>query len=90
VVKNCPLQFDIVDRSIEQYSMPGEVVYDPFGGLLTVARQAILKGRQGWACELSRQYFADGVSYVEAAARQRGMPTLFDLIEAEAGEEPAA
>lgn len=26
----CPLQFDIVDRLIECYSNPGELVYDPF------------------------------------------------------------
>jgi hypothetical protein len=25
----CPLQFDIVDRLIEQFSMEGEVVFDP-------------------------------------------------------------
>jgi hypothetical protein len=28
----CPLQFDIVDRAIAQYSMPGETVLDPFAG----------------------------------------------------------
>ena len=28
----CPLQFDIVDRAIAQYSQPGETVLDPFGG----------------------------------------------------------
>jgi hypothetical protein len=27
-------------------------------------------------------YFADGVAYVEAVARQASMPTLFDLIDA--------
>jgi DNA modification methylase len=37
----CPLQFDIVDRAIEQYTMEGETVYDPFGGLMTVPYCAI-------------------------------------------------
>jgi hypothetical protein len=36
----CPLQFDIVDRAIEQYTMPGEEVYDPFAGLMTVPYRA--------------------------------------------------
>ena len=40
IVKNCPLQFDIVDRLIERYSNPGELVYDPFGGLFTVPLRA--------------------------------------------------
>ncbi|WP_260854982.1 hypothetical protein [Mesorhizobium amorphae] len=28
----CPLQFDIVDRCIDRYSVLGDIVYDPFGG----------------------------------------------------------
>jgi hypothetical protein len=31
----CPLQFDLVDRVITQFTMEGETVYDPFGGLMT-------------------------------------------------------
>jgi hypothetical protein len=77
----CPLQFDIVDRLIVQYSMPGETVYDPFGGLMTVPYCAVKLGRRGVAVELNPQYFRDGVAYVEAASREASMPTLFDLIE---------
>jgi hypothetical protein len=39
----CPLQFDLVDRVITQFTMEGETVYDPFGGLMT----AIPWQRQG-------------------------------------------
>jgi hypothetical protein len=41
----CPLQFDIADRVIEQMSNPGDVVFDPFGGIMTVPYRAILKAR---------------------------------------------
>jgi hypothetical protein len=81
IVKNCPLQYDIVDRVIVQHSMPGEVVYDPFGGIFTVPYRALKLKRRAIACELSPGYFRDGVTYVEAAARQVDMPSLFDLIE---------
>jgi hypothetical protein len=37
----CPLQFDIVDRLINRFSNPGDLVMDPFGGLGTVALQAV-------------------------------------------------
>jgi DNA methylase len=80
----CPLQFDIVDRLITQYSMPGETVYDPFGGLMTVPYCAIKLGRRGVATELNPGYWRDGVAYVEAVARDASVPTLFDLIEQEA------
>lgn len=74
----CPLQFDIVDRLIERYSNPGETVYDPFGGLMTVPYRAILKGRKGRASELNTGYFFDGVQYLRAAEREVSMPSLFD------------
>lgn len=80
----CPLQFDIVDRLIERYSNRGELVYDPFSGLGTVPRQAILKGRRGGGSELSASYFADQVHYLKAAEREVSMPTLFDMEEMEA------
>ena len=76
----CPLQFDIVDRAIVQYSEPGELVFDPFGGLMTVPYRAIKLGRRGVAVELNPAYFLDGCKYVEAAAREMAMPNLFDLM----------
>lgn len=79
----CPLQFDIVDRIVEFDSNPGDVVYDPFGGLMTVPLRAALKGRVGWASELNPGYFADGVRILRAADAKRAMPTLFSLLEHE-------
>ena len=79
----CPMQFDLADRVIEQMSMPGEVVLDPFGGLMTVPYRAILKGRIGWGWELNPAYFVDGVSYCRAAAEEMSMPSLFDVTEFE-------
>lgn len=76
----CPLQFDIVDRAIRQYSMEGETVYDPFGGLMTVPYRAILAKRRGIGVELSPTYFRDGVTYCQEAERDAAAPTLFDLL----------
>lgn len=75
----CPLQFDIVDRLIERYSNPGDLVYDPFGGLMTVPMRALKLGRRGRGVELNPGYWLDGVKYLEAAERERDMPSLFDL-----------
>lgn len=80
----CPLQFDIVDRLIERYSNPGELVYDPFCGLGTVPYRAILKGRCGGGSELNAAYFLDQVHYLRAAEREFTMPSLFDALETEA------
>jgi DNA modification methylase len=48
-----PLQFDIADRVIEQMSNEGDIVLDPFGGLMTVPFRAILKKRKAIGIELN-------------------------------------
>lgn len=77
----CPMQFDIADRAITQFTMPGETVLDPFSGLGTVPYRAVLMGRQGIGFELNSRYWADSVAYLRAAERKVSMPTLFDLEE---------
>lgn len=77
----CPMQFDIADRVIEQFSMPGELVLDPFGGLMTVPYRAVLAKRRGYGIELNPAYFTDGASYCAAAAREVAMPDLFSTLE---------
>jgi DNA modification methylase len=78
----CPMQFDLADRAIAQFSMKGETVYDPFAGLGTVPLRAIKLGRKGIGCELAASYFRDACFYLEAAERQMATPTLFDLLAA--------
>ena len=77
----CPLQFDTVERIINRYSNPGELVGDFFGGLMTVPERAVKMGRRGYGIELSVDYFRDGVSYLKAAEEKISMPSLFDFME---------
>lgn len=76
----CPLQLDIVERIINRYSNPGDEVYDPFGGLMTVPMTAVKMKRRGYGCELNPDYFRDGVGYLQAAEDEIEMPTLFDFM----------
>ena len=77
----CPLQIDIVTRLIHRYSNPGDVILDPFGGLMTVPTEAVKSGRKGVGVELNEGYFNDGLGYLQAADMARETPTLFDLLE---------
>jgi DNA modification methylase len=83
----CPMQFDLADRAIMQWSMPGEEIYDPFGGLMTVPYRALKAGRRGRAAELSPAYFLDGATYCQAMEREVSMPTLFDLTALDAAQQ---
>lgn len=76
----CPLQIDIVERIINRYSNAGDIVYDPFGGLMTVPVTAVKMGRYGIGCELNPDYFRDGVGYLQSAEIEADTPTLFDFI----------
>ena len=76
----CPLQFDIVDRLVRRYSNEGELVFDPFGGLMTVPYRAIKLGRRGYGVELNAGYWADGVKYCRAAEEDALAPSLFDFM----------
>lgn len=74
----CPFQIDLVDRLINRYSNPGDVIYDPFCGLGTVPVRAMKLGRLGAGSELNAAYFADQVHYCKAMGREVSIPTLFD------------
>ena len=76
----CPLQLDIVERIITRYSNEGDLVLDPFGGLMTVPMMAIKMGRRGYGIELNPDYFRDGVGYLQAAEDEMEEPTLFDFL----------
>lgn len=78
----CPLQFDIVERIINRYSNPGDLVFDPFGGIGTVPYMAIKAGRRGMMTELNNGYFRDAVGYLKSAEQEAGMPSLFDFMPA--------
>jgi DNA modification methylase len=88
----CPLPFDIVDRLIERFSSDPELtdepeeIFDPFGGLGTVAYRAIHLGRRGYVVELSPVYWDAAVDYCRKAEANALAPTLFDLLKLEAGE----
>ena len=77
----CPLQIDIVERLIKRYSNPGDLVCDPFAGLMTVPMVAVKMGRDGYGIELNADSFRDGMGYLQAAEADIDVPTLFDYFD---------
>jgi DNA modification methylase len=75
----CPLQFDIVERIIRRYSNPGELVLDPFGGLMTVPYMAVKMGRKGYGIELNYESWKDGCRYLKDVETEIMAPTLFEM-----------
>lgn len=76
----CPMPFDQVDRLIELYSNPGDVILDPFGGLCTTGVRAVKKGRKAILTELNDVYAKCGAMYLKETEYKADIPTLFDVL----------
>jgi hypothetical protein len=67
----CPLQLDIIKRLITRYTNPGDIVLDPFGGIIgSVPFQALKMGRKAVGIELNEEYWRCGVGYCEMAENE--------------------
>lgn len=73
-----PLQLDVIERCIDLWSCPGDVVLTPFLGIGSEVYAAVEMGRRGIGFELKPSYFAQAVRNIVAlsAPKEQG---LFDL-----------
>ena len=67
IVKNCPLQLDVIERCINLWTNPGDIVLDPFAGIGSVPYQAVLMGRRGIGVELKDSYYIQAAKNLENA-----------------------
>lgn len=63
----CPLQLPVIERCVELYSNPGDVVLDPFDGIGSTGYQAIKMGRKHIGVELKESYYNLAVENLDAA-----------------------
>jgi len=65
-----PLQLDVIDRLVELYSNPGEVVLTPFMGVGSEVYSPVSLGRKAIGIELKDSYFKQAVINLEAAGNR--------------------
>ena len=53
----CPLQLEVIQRCIELWTNPGDIVLDPFAGIGSVPYVAVTMGRRGIGIELKESYY---------------------------------
>lgn len=56
-----PLQLDVIDRLVELYSNPNEVVFTPFMGVGSEIFSAVSMGRKGVGVELKDSYYSQAI-----------------------------
>lgn len=77
----CPLQLPVIERAIELWSNPGEVIADPFSGVGSVGYVALPMARRFVGMELKASYFAQARRFLREASAKSEQRTLFDLVE---------
>lgn len=71
----CPLQLEVIERAIELWTNPGDVVLSPFAGIGSEGYCALRMGRRFVGAELKESYYKQAVGNLTDAGKQLG---LFD------------
>lgn len=85
----CPLQLEVIQRGIELWSNPGDIVFDPFSGIGSTQYMALRLGRRGIGSELKESYFKcavdncnmaldEGSIYIDNHGQIGGQTCLFE------------
>lgn len=81
----CPLQLDVIERAMELWTNPGDIVLSPFAGIGSEGYVAVQTKRRFVGVELKPSYFKQAMANLKAA--ESNTPVLFE--EAEPTEEVA-
>lgn len=80
----CPLQLDVIERSIDLWSNKGDTIFTPFMGVGSEVVSAVKMGRLGVGIELKESYYNTALKFLREAEQEANRPSMFDLIEAQA------
>lgn len=75
----CPLQLPVIERGIELWTNPGDVVLTPFLGIGSEAYVAVKMGRKAVGVELKDSYYRQAVANVKSVT-ENAQRTIFDMI----------
>lgn len=73
----CPLQLDVIERCLQLWSNPGDVVLSPFAGIGSEGIGSLKADRKFVGIELKQSYFDAAVKFLESAEKEKCIPTLF-------------
>jgi hypothetical protein len=69
----CPLQLEVIRRSVRLWSNPGDVVFSPFMGIGSEGYCALELGRKFVGVELKPSYYRQAVANLATAGKQPDM-----------------
>ena len=69
----CPLQLDVIERAVELWTNPGELVYSPFAGIGSEGVGSLELDRRFIGSELKESYFNQAVQNLKNARSQMSL-----------------
>lgn len=75
----CPLQLDVIERGIDLWTNPGDVVFSPFAGIGSEGYQALCMGRKFIGIELKLRYWQIGCENLDEIVEIKKQK-VFDFI----------
>lgn len=65
----CPLQLEVIERAIDLWTNPNDLVYSPFAGIGSEGYVALQRGRRFLGCELKESYWKQAIANLKNAQR---------------------
>jgi DNA modification methylase len=81
----CPLQLGLIERAVDLWTLPGDVVFSPFGGVGSEGVGSLRCGRKFVGVELKESYWQHGCNFLRSQEEKKNVPMLpfDDAIEAD-------
>lgn len=73
----CPLQLDVIERCVELWSNPGDLVFSPFTGIGSEGYVSLKMGRRFVGSELKKSYFDIAVKNMRSVEVEKSQTELF-------------
>lgn len=75
-----PLQLDVIERCLQLWSNPGDVVLSPFAGIGSEGVGSLRVGRKFVGIELKDTYFEHACNFLQQEEEKQKQPSLFDEV----------
>lgn len=76
----CPLQLDLIERAVDIWSLPGDVVFSPFAGVGSEGVGAIRAGRKFVGVELKAGYYEHAKQFLRDEKIKASQQSLFGAV----------
>lgn len=78
-----PLQLDVIERIVNLYSNPNDVIFTPFMGIGSEVYQSVKMGRRAIGIELKDAYFEQAVKNMKSLEDEQAQTSIFDFFKTE-------